>query len=84
MVRGRKEARARWLDKKIVLRKATAPKSARLGFPDGAIAGVTITARGDGKCSVGISQDHIADLKSADSYKAFWRDALSPLAGCVS
>jgi hypothetical protein len=72
--------RARWLDGKTVLRTANAPKSARLGFPDGTIAGVFIMAKGDVKCSVGISHDKLSSLKIAEGYKAFWKTALARLA----
>jgi hypothetical protein len=72
--------RTRWLDAGIVLRTATAPKSARLGFPDDTIAGAWITPKGDAKCSVGINHEKLADAPTAERYKRFWKAALERLA----
>ncbi len=76
--------RGRWLDQKIVLRTATAPKSARLQFPDGSIAGAWITPKGDAKCSIGISHDKLPDAKTAAKHKAFWTAALGRLVELTS
>lgn len=76
--------RARWLDPKITLRHANAPKSARFQFPDGSIAGIWVTPKGDAKCSLGVSHDHLPDAKTAALHKAFWAEALNRLADAVS
>jgi hypothetical protein len=75
--------RTRWLDQSITLRTATAPKSARLQFPDGSIAGIWVTPKGDAKCSLGVSHDKLPDAKTAAKHKAFWAEALSRLAEAV-
>jgi hypothetical protein len=72
--------RARWLNSSITLRTATAPKSARFQFPDGSIAGIWVTPKGNAKCSLGVSHDKLADAKTAAKQKAFWADALNRLA----
>jgi hypothetical protein len=76
--------RARWLDKSITLRTATAPKSARLQFPDGSIAGLWITPKGDEKCSLGVSHDKLPDAKTAAKHKAFWASALEQLVAATT
>ena len=76
--------RARWLDRKITLRKATAPKSARFGFSDGSIAGVAITPKGAAKCIIGVSHDGFATAAAANRHRKFWRGALDDLADKIS
>lgn len=76
--------RRRWLPEGVVLRTATPPKSARLEFPDGSIAGAWLTAKGADKCSVGISHDGLPDAAAAAKYKAVWKTALETLAGIAT
>src|SRR5207245_564240 len=76
--------RGRWLDGKITLRKATAPKSVRLNFPDGSIAGIAFTPKGPAKCGVGVSHDGFATLAASNRHKKFWREALGRLAKKIS
>jgi hypothetical protein len=73
------DKRARWLDRSVDLRSATAPKSARFGFSDGSIAGAWITAKGETKSAVGISHDGLPDAATAARHKAFWQAALARL-----
>jgi hypothetical protein len=75
-----RKKRARWLDPTITLRTATSPKSARFQFPDGSIAGIWVTPKGDAKCSLGVSHDKLPDAKTAAKHKAFWAKALTRLA----
>jgi hypothetical protein len=69
---------------KIVLRKATASTSARLGFPNGSIAGIAILASSAAKCRVGVSHDGFATQAAANRSKVFWRAALARLTEKIS
>jgi hypothetical protein len=70
--------RKKWLPGEITIRKATKPKSIRMGLPDGNIAAVWITAKGD-KCAVGVQQDNLPTREEANARKAFWAEHLAAL-----
>ncbi len=76
--------RVGWLPREVVVRRATAPKSVRLGFPAAPIAGIALTAKGSGKCSIGISHDGFSTAEEAAQYKEFWRDACEKLLAKIS
>ena len=72
--------RRRWLDVPgVKIRTATAPKSMRLGWPDGAIIAVGFIARGSGKSSVALAHTKLQDRATADSLKKYWSDRLDSL-----
>jgi hypothetical protein len=71
--------RKKWLPGvALTIRKATAPKSIRIGWPDGKIVAVWIEAKG-GKCTVGIQQDNLGTRAEANERKAYWAERLSAL-----
>jgi hypothetical protein len=71
--------RKKWLKGvDVTIRTATKPKSIRIGWPDGKIVAVWITAKGD-KCTVGVQQDNLATRAEANERKAFWTEHLAAL-----
>lgn len=71
--------RKKWLpgvDLKI--RKATAPKSVRITWPDETFVEVGITAKGE-KCSVAIAHTKLASKSDANARKAYWAAKLAAL-----
>jgi len=76
--------RKKWLPGvALTIRKATAPKSIRIGWPDGTIVAVWITAKGD-KCTVGVQQDNLPTRELANASKAYWAEKLAALEELVS
>ena len=71
--------RARWLDVDATVRTATAPKSVRLGLPDGTIAAAWITPKGPAKCSLAITHTKLEDADAVTDAKALWAEALDRL-----
>jgi uncharacterized protein YndB with AHSA1/START domain len=73
--------RRRWLNEAgVKLRTAQAPRSLRLGFPDGTIVAVGFTPKGDLKSSVAVQHTKLKDKQSAERMKRFWAERLSALA----
>jgi hypothetical protein len=73
--------RRRWLDEPdLKVRTATAPKSMRLGWPDGTIVAVWFTAKGASKSAVALAHTKLADRETADRLKAYWAERLAALA----
>ena len=73
--------RRRWLkDPSIKVRTSTAPKTMRLGFPDGAIVAVGFTAKGRSKSSVALEHTKLRDRETADRLKKEWSERLDALA----
>jgi hypothetical protein len=71
--------RKKWLPGvALTIRKATAPKSIRIGWPDGGIVAVWITGKG-GKCTVGVQQDNLSTRAEANERKAYWAEKLAAL-----
>jgi len=71
--------RKKWLpgiDLKI--RKATAPKSVRITWPDGTFVDVGIMAKGE-KCSVAIAHAKLVSKADASARKAYWAERLNTL-----
>ena len=72
--------RRRWLDEAgVKVRTATAPKSIRLGWPDGTIVAVWFTAKGASKSAVALAHTKLADRETADRLKAYWAERLNEL-----
>ena len=73
--------RRRWLkDPGVKVRTSTAPKTMRLGFPDGAVAAVGFTSKGRSKSSVALEQTRLRDRDEAERVKKEWSDRLDALA----
>ncbi len=71
--------RKKWLKGiDAVIRTATKPKSIRIGWPDGTIVAVWITAKGD-KCTVGVQVDNLPTRADANARKAYWTEKLAAL-----
>lgn len=76
--------RRKWLDEPATVRTATAPKSLRLGWPDGNIIAVGFFSKGASRSSVALSHPKLPDRDTADSLKQYWSgrlDALGALLG---
>lgn len=74
-------ARRRWLDGvESRVRTATAPKSLRLQWPDGAIIAVWFTAKGPAKSVVALAHTKLPDKSAADRAKKYWTERLDALA----
>ena len=72
--------RRRWLDEPdLKVRTATAPKSMRLGWPDGTIVAVWFTAKGASKSAVALAHTKLADRETADRLKGDWAQRLDEL-----
>jgi len=71
--------RKKWLKGvDVTIRTATAPKSVRMGMPDGTIVAVWITAKGK-KCAVGVQADNLPTREEANARKTFWTEKLAAL-----
>lgn len=74
------KARQRWLTEPGVrVRTATAPKSLRLGWPDGSIVAVGFLAKGKGKSSVAVQHTKLPDRETAERLKRYWSERLDAL-----
>ncbi len=74
------DVRRRWLDGVAVkVRTATAPKSMRLGWPDGSIVVVGFTPKGTSKSVVAIAHSKLPDRDSANRFKAYWGERFDVL-----
>lgn len=72
--------RKKWLPGvDLTIRKATAPKSLRITWPDGTSADVWITAKGE-KCSVAVQHTKLESKADIDARKAYWAERLDALA----
>lgn len=71
--------RARWLEKEIVIRKATPPKSLRITWTDGTHVDVYVYPKGENKCQVSLEHSKLPDRDAAERQKLFWRKALDRL-----
>jgi len=76
--------RRRWLGEAgVKVRTATAPKSMRLGWPDGTIVAVWFTAKGASKSAVALAHTKLPDRATADRLKAYWAERLGELAELI-
>jgi uncharacterized protein YndB with AHSA1/START domain len=73
--------RARWLPgAPLRLRTATAPKSARYDWDDGATrVNVGFTARSDTTSAIALSHERLPDPDAAEEMKRWWRERLAEL-----
>lgn len=72
--------RKRWLDgANVTVRTATAPKSMRLGWPDGTIIAVGFDPKGKGKSMVALAHMKLPDRATADRMKQYWSGRLDAL-----
>jgi hypothetical protein len=73
--------RRRWLpDGDIHIRTATAPKSLRADWSDGATRiAVGVTSKGAAKAQVAVQHEKLADSDQAARMKAYWRERLATL-----
>lgn len=69
-----------WLpDAQFTVRKATAPKTIRITWPDDTNVDVYFTAKGDRKAQVAVEHSRLADRASVERRRAYWRASLSRL-----
>ena len=72
--------RRRWLDEAgVTVRTATAPKTIRLGWPDGTIVVVGFTPKGKSKTSVAVVHTKLRDKETANRLKDYWSERLDAL-----
>ena len=72
--------RGKWLNTPgVKVRTATAPKSMRLGWSDGAIVAVGFTPKGKSKSAVAVQHTKLPDKDTADRVKAYWSERLDTL-----
>jgi len=77
--------RRRWLDDvRVTTRTASAPRSMRLGLPDGAIVAVGFTAKGRAKSAVAIQHTKLPDRVAVERTKEAWTKRLDALAEVLS
>jgi uncharacterized protein YndB with AHSA1/START domain len=69
-----------WLKNIIVVRKATPEKSLRITWSDGVTSlSVELNSKGENKTQVVVQHQKLADAKTAEEMKVFWRETLSNL-----
>jgi uncharacterized protein YndB with AHSA1/START domain len=74
------ERRAKWLDAKVTIRKATPFKSMRVTWSDGkTILAIGFYDRPGGKSQVAVQHGKLKDAKQAERVKAYWAGALNRL-----
>lgn len=67
-----------------LVRTAVAPRSLRIGMPDGSTVRVGIERKGNTRCAVTVQHGQLADTAAAERAKIEWRDSLARLAGLLS
>lgn len=73
--------RRRWLDEAgVKVRTATAPKSMRLGWPDGTIVAVGFESKGKTKSVVAVQHTKLPDSDAAGRFKQYWGERMAALA----
>jgi uncharacterized protein YndB with AHSA1/START domain len=77
--------RRRWLDEAgVKVRTATAPKSMRLGWPDGGIVAVGFGPKGKTKSFVAVQHTKLPDRDTADHLKQYWAERFDALGEVLS
>ena len=72
--------RARWLPGiKLVVRKASPPKSIRMTWPDGTSVEGWFMAKGPGKATVSVQHTKLADRAALSRVRTFWGERLDAL-----
>ena len=73
-------ARQQWLNEAGVrVRKATRPKSIRLGWPDGGIVAVGFFPKGESKSYVAVEHTKLPDRETGERIKREWSDRFDAL-----
>jgi hypothetical protein len=73
-------ARQRWLrEPGVKVRKATRPKSMRLGWPDGGIVAVGFFPKGESKSYVAVEHTKLPDPATGERIKQEWSDRFDAL-----
>ena len=82
---GNGPARKRWLpDGELRTRTAMEPRSIRFDWDGGETrVNVFFTAKDEGKSSVAIQHERLADGEEAERMKAYWRERLTTLKGAL-
>lgn len=76
--------RTQWLAEPVAIRKATAPKSVRITWPDESSVEVWISEKGEAKCTVAVEHKKLDNEADAVLQKARWKEALARLASVIS
>lgn len=77
--------RRKWLDTPGVrIRTANAPKSIRLGWPDGSIVVLGFTAKPSDRSMISVQHTKLPGKPAADSLKKFWAEKLDALGELLS
>lgn len=71
--------RKKWLDEKIIVRKATEDKSMRITWPDGTSVEANFYAKGDKKSMVAVQQNKLANAADVVRVKELWHGAFGRL-----
>ena len=72
--------RQRWLrEPGVKVRKATRPKSMRLGWPDGGIVAVGFFPKGESKSYVAVEHTKLPDRATGERIKQEWSDRFDAL-----
>ena len=76
--------RRRWLKETVKVRTATAPKSMRIGWSDGAIVAVGFMAKGDARSSVAVQHTKLPDRETANRLKEYWSERFDALGALLA
>jgi uncharacterized protein YndB with AHSA1/START domain len=72
--------RVKWLKEKIIIRKSTLNKSARITWSDGKSSlSIDFYPKGKDKSQVVVQHQKLPDSKASDKMKAFWKKKLEQL-----
>jgi hypothetical protein len=63
-----------------IVRTTIAPRSLRLGMPDGSLVAVSIERKGSVRSAIEVQHSKLEDAAAADRAKSLWREALARLA----
>jgi hypothetical protein len=78
------KTRKRWLDAKLTVRTASAPKSMRMTWEDGTSVQFWFTAKGDAKSSVAVQHTKLASKQDADRLRSYWSERLEALSDVLA
>jgi hypothetical protein len=77
--------RATWLSEpRLVVRRATPPKSMRITWPDGTTVSAMFYAKGADRSQVTVNHEKLPTPEAGEAMKTFWRDALDALQRALS
>ena len=75
--------RKRWLDAKVTVRKATAPKGMRITWDDGTSVELYFMAKGEAKSSVAVQHTKLASKEDVERRKKYWGEKLDALSAML-